>query len=236
MGAKVSNNYRLYWRATITDHPLRGRGHWGGGEDLQQPALGHLHDWHLRSHEPRHQVNTWSICIKYLSFQAWTGPQVIGLYYGLSNRKVRIRLANKRGAKKSFIKVLECWHLQPLPWCSRQCSLQQWLSWRFWNSPHDQGWTRSWSKPHQQKCLRILVLLKMPPQEPRQPHHLDPWHTKYFQIKAGFILHNSISIFRCTEWCAMRDMLRKTSVLLSSSSERRMIDTSSKELIWLRTI
>ena len=29
----------------------------------------------------------------------------------------------------------------------------------------------------------------MPPQEPRQPHHLDPWHTKYFQIKAGFILH-----------------------------------------------
>ena len=38
----------------ITDHPLWGRRHWGGGEDLQQPAAGDLHDWHLGGHESRH--------------------------------------------------------------------------------------------------------------------------------------------------------------------------------------
>ena len=52
-------------------------------------------------------------------------------------------------------------------------------------------------------------------------------HQVFFKVWSR-ILSYSISIFRCTEWCAMRDMLRKTLVLLSSFSERRTIEASSQ--------
>ena len=43
----------------------------------------------------------------------------------------------------------------------------------------------------------------------------------------------SFKLFRCTEWCAMLDMLRKTSVQLSSSSENSKIQSKSDLIMYL---